>query len=243
MRSMSERELIRAPRRLLLALTTAIAAGSLLSAGAAVAAEPNDSFATATGPLTAGQTFKASLETINDADFQFFYIPDTAQVTVTTINDSKSEGKAANRGRTIVSSLLRGRKGKLPLPLTDTARTLKPRQKGRVKITLVPGKYFIPIGRAETTADPQPNVPFRIQIAPAGTTTDSFEIFERRCKDARTKLERIKESKTHVARKLAEAKRKDHRGKVRKLKAKLRSKRVKAAEAQRIKRIVCSVPR
>jgi hypothetical protein len=233
---------MRTMRTLKLALLATVL--SLLLVPAAGAAEPNDSFATATGPLTAGQTFKASLETTTDADFQFFYVPDPAEVTVTTINDSKPNGKAANRGRTIVSSILRGRKGKLPLPLADTTRTLKPGQKGKAKVTLLPGKYFIPIGRAETTAPPQPNVPFRIQITPAGTTTDSFEIFDARCQAAHRKLDRIKASIKRTQKRITRAKHNDApSGKIVKLKLKLRDKRAKAKPAKKAEKFACSIPR
>jgi hypothetical protein len=217
---------------------------SLLLVPAAGAAEPNDDFATATGPLTAGQTFKSTLETATDQDFQFFYVPDPAEVTVTTINDAKSEGKAANRGRTIVSSLLRGRKGKLPLPLADTLRTMKPGQKGKVKVTLLPGKYFVPVGHADNSADPLGNVPFRIQITPAGTTTDSFEIFDVRCQAAHRKLDRIKASIKRTEKRIARAKRKDApSGKIVKLKLKLRDKRDKAKPVKKAEKFACSIPR
>lgn len=218
--------------------------GLLVAAPGAGAVEPNEDFATATGPLVAGTPFKASLETINDIDFQFFYLPETTQLSVTTINETTKRGGAADRGRTIVSSLLRGRKGKLPLPLAGTERTLAPGKRATVKISLVPGKYFIPIGRASNGATPEANVPFRIEIGPVGSTTSSFEIFERRCRDAQSKVSRIKSSKQRTAERLAKAKRGDAPdSKVRALEQKLRSKRAKIAEAQRLKRIVCSVPR
>jgi hypothetical protein len=217
---------------------------SLLFVPAAGAAEPNDSFATATGPLTAGQTFKASLETATDTDFQFFYVPDPTTITVTTLNDAKSGGNAANRGRTLVSSILRGRKGKLPLPLAGTTKTLKPGQKGKAKVTLLPGKYFVPIGHADTKAAPLADVPFRIQITPAGTTTDSFEIFQARCQSAHRKLSRIKASIRRTEKRLAKAK---HNGasshKIVKLNLKLRDKRAKAKPAKKAEKFACSIPR
>jgi len=222
------------------ALAAAIA---LIAVPAAEAAEPNEGFATATGPLVAGQPLDASLETINDADFHFFYLPEPTQVSVTTINLTKERGGAEDRGRTIISSLLQGRKGKLPLPLVGTERTLAPGQKATVEISLVPGKYFIPVGRPITKATSQPDVPFRLRIGPVGSTTSSFEIFERRCRDALSMVSRIKSSKVRTAKRLMRAKRGDASGaKVRKLERKLRSKRRKVAEAQRLKRIVCSVP-
>ncbi len=222
------------------ATIVAIAAAALLLLPAtAWGDEPDDSFDTATGPLTAGMSYKPTLTTINDADFFFFYIPDTTAVSVTTANLAKKKGGA---GRAITSSLLRGRTKRLPLPLADTQRTLKPGEKATVRITLVPGKYFVPVGHAPSKADPQPNVPFRLRIGPLGSTTDSFELFARRCNDAERRVSRIKSSKKNVAGRLAKAKRQGDRGKARKLKGKLRSKRRKIDEAQRLKRIVCSVP-
>lgn len=228
-------------RRVPLGAACAAALGAaLVLAPAASAAEPNNDFATATGPLTAGQPFNASLETADDADFQFFYIPDTAAVTVTVKNTTAK--KNATGGRTLVASLLQARKGKLPLPLADSSRTLSPQEVGKIEMTLVPGKYFIPVGHASVD-NAAAEVPFRIQITPAGSTTSSYEIFARRCNDAHRVVARTKQSKKNVAKRLKKAKKNGASyHKVSKLSAKLRSKRAKVEEAQRIKRIVCSVP-
>ena len=71
--------------------------GALLSAAPSEAAEPNNDFATATGPINAGQTFNSSLEEATDVDFHFFYVPDPTQVTVTTLNRTQKRGGAADR--------------------------------------------------------------------------------------------------------------------------------------------------
>ena len=229
-------------RRVLLGAASAIAAlgATLVLAPAANAAEPNNDFATATGPLTAGQPFNASLETADDVDFQFFYVPDTATVTVTVRNTTAK--KNATGGRTLSELLLQARKGKDPLPLADTGRIVSPQESAKTKLTLVPGKYFVAVAHSnpeKAAAD----VPFRIQIAPAGTTTDSYEIFARRCNDAHRVVARTKKSKKNVAKRLRKAKKNDASyHKVSELTAKLRSKRAKIKEAQRVKRIVCSVP-
>lgn len=224
------------PRRILLGAIGAL----LVLAPAAKAAEPNNDVATATGPLTAGQPFKASLETADDVDFQFFYIPDTANVTITVTNNTPK--KDATGGRTLSALLLQARKGNSPLPLADTARDVAPTRKAKISLTLVPGKYFIPVGHTSTT-NGAADVPFTIQINPAGTTTDSYEIFARRCNAALHGVARTKQSKKNVAERLRKAKKSGasyHQ--VSELTAKLRSKRAKVKEAQRIKRIVCSVP-
>ncbi len=213
---------------------------ALVLAPAARAGEPNDSFATATGPLVAGPAFNASLETATDADFQFFYVPDTATVTVKLKN--RTAKKNATGGRTLIASLLRARKGKPPLPLAGSGRVLAPQEVAKLKLTLVPGKYFVPVGHL-ANGKAAANVPFRIRITPAGTTTSSYEIFARRCKDALHKVRQFKRSKKHVVGRIAKARRKGKDRKVRQLRRKLRSKRAKIDDAQRLRRTVCSIPR
>jgi len=218
--------------------------GALLAAAPSDAAEPNNDFATATGPINAGQNFNASLEEATDVDFQFFYVPDTAQVTVTTLNRTQKRGGAADRGRTIVSSVLRARKGKFPQLIPDTARTLKPKEQAKVKVTLLPGKYFIPIGRQASNAEPLPDVPFRIRITPIGTTTDSYEIFESRCRAAQRKVDRNKSSIKRTIKRIAKAKKNDApSGKIVKLKLKLKDKRAKAKPLKKAEKFACSIPR
>jgi len=227
------------------AALVACAVIALTGSAQSVAAEPNDDFTTATGPLTAGQTFKANLETTTDADFQFFYVPDTVEISVTTINATEKRGGAADRGRTIVSSLLRARKSKLPLPVTSTVKPLRPGKRSTVTATLLPGKYFIPVGRATPSGtDPLPNVPFRLQIGPVGSTTDSYEIFESRCRAAQRRLDRIRSSIKRTSKRVAKAIRNDASPrKIVKLKLKLRDKRAKAAPAKKAEKFACSIPR
>jgi hypothetical protein len=225
------------------AVIVACAATALIAPQAAGAAEPNNTFDTATGPLTAGKVFKANLETIDDADFQFFYLPDTTTVTITTSNITEKRGGAADRGRTIISSLLRARKGKLPEPIVDSGRTVKPGEKASFTLALLPGKYFIPVGRLTSTAEQLPNVPFKLQIGPVGSTTDSHEIFDARCHAAKRELSRVKTSVRKSKKHLAKAK---HNGakasKIVKLKDRLRGKRNKAHSVKKAEKFVCSIP-
>jgi hypothetical protein len=237
---MPPRERKRAGRPLARALA-AIAGVATVGAGVAIAAEPNDTPATASGPLTAGKAFNGSLETVNDADWQFFYLPDTAQVTLTVKNTAKSEGKTANRRRALASTLVQARKGKPAVAIPNTSAKLRPGQQDKSKVTLGPGKYLIPVIHAAD--DPLAAIPFRIQIAPPGSTTDSYEIFARRCAAAIARVNRVHRSKKHIAKRLRRAKRKGKDAKIAKLEAKLDAKRRKAKVVQREKRIACSVPR
>lgn len=222
----------------------ASAASALVMSGGVGAAEPNNDFATATGPLTAGQTFKASLETIDDSDFQFFYLPDTTSLTVTTINDGEAKGGAATRGRTIVSSLLRARKGKLPEPIGGSGLTIKPGTRDSFSLSLLPGKYYIPVGHATTTSPALANIPFRLQIGPVGSTTSSFEIFESRCRAQQRKLDRIKSGIKRTKKHLSKAKKNDAKSqKIVKLKLKLRDKRANSKVTKKAEKFACSIPR
>ena len=225
------------------AAALACATAALLAPAVTGAAEPNNDFTTATGPLTAGKIFKASLETVDDADFQFFYLPDTTEITITTTNTTEKRGGAADRGRTIDSALFRARKGKAPAPVASTARTVKPGERASLEISLLPGKYYLPVGRAPSTAEQLPNVQFKLQIGPVGSTTDSHEIFEARCHAAQRELKRVKSSVRKSKQHLAKAKRNDEKSsKIVKLKLRLREKRDKAGSVKKAEKFVCSIP-
>lgn len=230
--------------RAVVAVIAVAVVGMLLAAAPSEAAEPNNDFATATGPINAGTTFRATLEEATDVDFQFFYVPDPVTLSVTTINATQKRGGAADRGRTIVSSVLRARKGKLPQPIPASARTLKPKEQAKVELSLLPGKYFIPVGRAPNDAEALPNVPFRLRITPIGSTTDSYEIFQSRCQAAHRKVDRNKTSIRRTLKRIAKAKKNDApSGKIVKLKLKLKDKRAKAKPLKKAEKFACSIPR
>jgi hypothetical protein len=76
---------------------------TLSSPSAAAPYEPNDTIASATGPLLTGQTYEASLESATDRDFFYFYVtsPTPAQVTP-TIKNLGNGPQAASINVTIV---------------------------------------------------------------------------------------------------------------------------------------------
>ena len=97
-------------------------------------------------------------------------------------------------------------------------------------MSLLPGKYFIPVAHEQNAAEPRADVPFRLRIGPVGSTTDSYEIFEQRCAAAKRRVDRIKNSIKRTVKRIAKAKKNDApTGKVVKLKLKLRDKRAKAS--------------
>jgi hypothetical protein len=55
-------------------------------ASAAGEYEPNDSFITASGPITSGVLYKGTFETSNDIDYYFFYLPTLTQLQFQTTN-------------------------------------------------------------------------------------------------------------------------------------------------------------
>ena len=87
-------------------------------------------------------------------------------------------------------------------------------------------------------------MPFRLRITPIGTTTDSYEIFESRCKAAKRKLDRNKSSIKRTIKRIAKAKKNDApSGKIVKLKLKLKDKRAKAKPLKKAEKFACSIPR
>ena len=81
------------------------------------------------------------------------------------------------------------------------------------------------------------------KIAPTGVTTDSYELFQRRCQAAHRKTQRIKSSIKRTSKRIARAKKHDaSTHKIVKLKIKLREKRAKAKPAKKAEKFACSIP-
>jgi hypothetical protein len=85
---------VRSHLRLSIAIGAAIVAALAVAPSAVVAAgpfEPNDSYITATGPITAGTTYTGAYETSNDADYFYFYLPQLTQLQFGTTNSTSKE--------------------------------------------------------------------------------------------------------------------------------------------------------
>lgn len=225
-----------------MAILAAATALATLAPGA-VAAEPNNSPATASGPLTAGKTFRATLGTADDIDWHYFYVPYAARMSVRLTNAAEPGGKASNRRRALSAAVFHVSKGKPLRLVANSEARVRPGKNERVQIDLVPGKYLLPVLHADNGADPLPDVPFRLLVGPPGTTTNSHEIFARRCASAIQRVKRVHRSKVRLAKRVKKARRQDKEAKESRLEDRLDAKRSLAKVVQRNKRIACSVPR
>lgn len=99
--------------------------------------EPNDSMATATGPLAVSSAYEASLETENDKDYFYFYVtsPTTAQVQLTYKTIGEKDWFTAHlldsHGGTVKESWIEG-----PYEIAS--------------VTLSAGKYYVEISNGGT---------------------------------------------------------------------------------------------
>lgn len=102
----------------------------------AAAYEPNDSVSAAAGPLLAGQTYEAALDTSYDRDFFYFYVtsPDPTSVTITIRN------LGADADATAINAYLVDGLG---TPLSQLAYFLAPGGEASGEATLEAGRYFL----------------------------------------------------------------------------------------------------
>ncbi len=156
--------------RLSLAIGAAIIGTLAIGPSAALAVapfEPNDSYITATGPISAGTTYSGAFETSNDVDYFYFYLPQLTQLQFRTTNTSSKESYVCSRIEhqfpSEVASVYGGSLGV---------------ENGESKtgaVTLEPGKYYYvmdcpgPIGETYT-----------FSIGPAGVTS-TYEPFAVAC--------------------------------------------------------------
>jgi hypothetical protein len=133
-------------KNVVLSLTLAVllgpAAGQALAEGAF---EPNDAPLSATGPLTSGQAFSASLETGADRDFFYFYVTSApaarVEITVTNLGGGKEpsdiRATVMDASETPISAMSYIRDGEL--------RT--------ATVTLMPQKYLVAVTSNEGYGD------------------------------------------------------------------------------------------
>lgn len=123
-------------RRALLALAMALSVGLLASAQAEAAGEwePNDSYIEAAGPLVAGTTYSGTLETSNDRDYFYFYLPQLTQLRFRLTNTSKAD--------VYICSEIKHQYLDRVETVRDTYLNVDDGQSKNGAVTLDPGKYY-----------------------------------------------------------------------------------------------------
>jgi len=124
-----------------------LAASCFLPSFAAAEApfEPNDALPSAAGPLLAGQTYAAALETPSDRDFFYFYVtaPGAPQVAL-TVKNLGGESRTADVDVKILDSAA--------TPLAGQAFIAKGEER-LLTASLAPQKYFVEVASSEGLSD------------------------------------------------------------------------------------------
>jgi hypothetical protein len=228
-----------APVAMVVSLLSALA---LATASAAAPYEPNDAISGATGPLLAGQTLNAALETPSDRDFFYFYVtsPRMPQALLTAQNLSGG-GKASDIDVTIFDA------SATPLAAQPYIGKGETRV---ISVTLEPGKYYVEVAVNQgfgdafsVTAGGGPGafgtyaqIAGRCQRAMAATNVGEVGLERAEAKLQRA-VARVRRSRygTRVARAKTRA---AHR----KARARVRAKRRALREAREAQEPWCSIP-
>lgn len=208
-------------------LTLALCAVAIWCLGAPQGAlgqayEPNDSFITGSGPLTAGITYSAGFETDNDEDYYFFYVPQRTQMFFTLTATSGSDEDSLVCG-IVVRQTLRDYSdvdGSSLRVYRGTSKTSS--------ITLDRGKYFY------NAHCPNAGETYTLRISPPGSTS-TYQPFAAACASANGTVEPARARLASAKRKLRSAKRKLSRARRRRARrstVRALKRRVRKAERQ-----------
>lgn len=129
--------------------------------------EPNDSYITATGPISAGTTYTGAFETSNDLDYFYFYVPQLTQLQFRTTNTTPKDTYICSR---IVHQL--------PSELDSVDGGSLSVNDGESKtgaVTLEPGKYYYVIECPGAIGET-----YSFSLGPAGVTS-TYEPFALAC--------------------------------------------------------------
>jgi len=238
---------MRRAKNLLVSLTVAsLVSLAVVAQAAGQAYEPNDSFISGFGPITAGTTYAAGTETDNDEDYYFFYVSQRTQMffKLTAIATEHEDSRVCaevtqqtNQGYATVD---------------DTYLDVYEGEEQTAAVTLDRGKYFFTV--LDYCSEAGETYTFRID--PPGATS-TYEPFAAECAAAAEPVQaasdRVDAARAAVAkakRKLSRARaRRAKRSKLRARKRQLRAVRaeLRAAEAAfkaaaADQRGACSVP-
>jgi hypothetical protein len=149
-----------------LALLLPFAASSM----AASPFEPNDSYISATGPISAGTTYTGALETSNDRDYFFFYLPQQTQLQFRLTNTSSKESY-------ICSSIAQQHLSEVDF-ISSSSLGVNNGESASGAVTLQPGKYYFIVECPNVIGES-----YTFSIGPPGVTS-TYEPFAIACSAA-----------------------------------------------------------
>lgn len=129
--------------------------------------EPNDSYISATGPISAGTTYSGALETSNDHDYFYFYLPQQTQLQFTTTNTTPDD--------TYICSEIDHQLPGYVTTVDDSELSINDGQSASGAVTLEPGKYYFIVGCPGAIGET-----YTFSIGPAGVTS-TYEPFAIAC--------------------------------------------------------------
>lgn len=142
----------------------------LISAPAALGVgpfEPNDSYISAAGPISAGTAYSGALETSNDVDYFYFYLPQQTQLQFTTTDTTPKD--------VYICSWIEHQYSDHVSDVNDTRLSVNDGESASSAVTLEPGKYYFIVGCPGAVGET-----YTFSLAPAGVTS-TYEPFALAC--------------------------------------------------------------
>jgi hypothetical protein len=142
----------------------------LVSAPAALAVgpfEPNDNYISAAGPISAGTDYSGTLETSNDIDYFYFYLPQQTQLQFKTTDTTPRD--------VYICSWIERQYPDHVSEVSDTYLRVEDGESLSGAVTLEPGKYYFIVGCPGAIGET-----YTFSLAPAGVTS-TYEPFALAC--------------------------------------------------------------
>lgn len=193
--------------------------------------EPNDEPNAASGPIFSGSTISATLETTNDQDFYFFYLPAQTQLRFTLSN-------TGTKNAYICSSIIRQDNSG---PVEVYGGALDDVDRGETQsgaVTLERGKYYFKVDGCFISVAGEA---YTFRLDPPGVTS-TYEPFATECANAHPPVDQASAALAKARAKLAKAKSHHNVDKVRGLRARVQARKSDYKAAIRAETAACSVP-
>jgi hypothetical protein len=227
---------------LLGAAVLSIFAAAAQSAIAAGEWEPNDSYLTAAGPLTAGTTYTGAFETSNDVDYFYFYVPQQTQLQFKVTNSTPQNVYICTDIERQALDRVEGISG-------STSLTVYGGESKSGAVTLTPGKYYFEVICPGTVGKT-----YSFSLGPPGVTS-TYEPFALACAAAHppvtvasaalgravAKLQKVRQRLSEHPR-WKSARKQKVRAKIASLKSGVQAARANYNAAAKNEQAACSVP-